>query len=482
MISLALIIIPLVFAFVAALCNASMARMVAIFSSLCSLVVAVIALCQFQKTADYQFEFVTEWIPSIGAQFHLGIDGISILLVLLTNILAPIILISTDTKYKRQSFLFGLILFMQAALVGVFLSLDVLLYYLFWELALLPIYLIILMWGGDNRYKTVVKFFIYTLAGSLLMLASILYVYLKSPGVNFTIDNFYNNGLSVAEQRWVFLGFFAAFAIKIPIVPFHTWQAATYTEAPTSGTMLLSGIMLKMGTYSVLRWLLPVTPLALPIMTPYIIVLCVAGVILGSLIALNQKHFKTLLAYSSLAHVGLISAGMFALNMDGIKGSLIQMFNHGIIVVGLFYIAEIVYRRTNTYQITELGGIRLHAPHLASMFMVLLLGSVALPLTNGFVGEFLLLNGIFQYNMWLSAFAGLTIILGAAYMLRLYQRTMLGLDHRYQIIIPDLSGTEKLVLIPLVVIVIYLGIFPGYFLDIISPSVEKLLSVIKTMN
>jgi NADH-quinone oxidoreductase subunit M len=482
MISLALIVIPFVFALVVAFCNNNTARIIAIIGSLINLLVTIYAFSQFEKTTDYQFAFLADWIPSIGAKFHIGMDGINILLILLTNILSPIIIISTDIKHNKPSLLYGLILFMQCALLGVFLSLDVLLYYLFWELALLPVYLIILLWGSENRYKTVVKFFIYTLAGSLLMLASILYVYLKSPGGNFSIDNFYNNHLSALEQKWVFIGFFAAFAIKIPIIPFHTWQASTYTEAPTSGTMLLAGIMLKMGTYSLLRWLLPITPLALSSMMPYAIGLAVAGIIIGSVIALTQNHFKTLLAYSSLAHVGLISAGIFALNMDGIKGGLLQMFNHGIIVVGLFYIAEIINKRTSTYQLSEMGGIRTHAPQLATYFLLLVLASVALPLTNGFIGEFLLLNAVFQYNMYLSILAGLTIILGAAYMFRLYQKTMLGLDYQYQRIIPDLSITEKIVLIPLTVIIIYIGIFPGYLLDVINPSVEKLLSIIKIVN
>jgi NADH-quinone oxidoreductase subunit M len=280
----------------------------------------------------------------------------------------------------------------------------------------------------------------------------------------------------------VFLGFFAAYAIKIPIIPFHSWQPETYTNAPTPGTMLLSGIMLKMGTFSLLRWLLPIAPLALPFVTPYVIGLCVAGVLYGSLIALSQKNIKTLLAYSSLAHVGLISAGVFSLNADGFNGALLQMFNHGVIIVGLFYVVEIIYNRTDTYHIPDLGGLRNNAPTLAFFFLILVLASVAMPVTNGFVGEFLLLNGIFQYKLWACLIACTTVILGAAYMLKMYQRVMLGSDHQYLKIINDITLEEKFVLLPLAAIILLIGIWPDLLLAPIKPSVEHLLSIIKIVK
>ena len=481
--SLVLLLIPLIFSVIAGFLPGSSSRVSAMVGALLNLFVSVYIFTQFKTSSEYQFPFLADWIPSIGATFHIGIDGINLLLILLTNLLIPVIIFTVKSDETNKPGLFyAMIMFMQAALLGVFLSLDVLLYYLFWELALIPIYIIILLWNSEGGYKTVVKFFIYTLAGSLLMFASILYVYLKSPGGNFSLENFYNNHLSEQEQIWVFLGFFAAYAIKIPIIPFHTWQPDTYTQAPTPGTMLLSGIMLKMGTFSLLRWLLPVAPLAIPVLNPYIMALCTAGVVYGSVIALSQKNLKTLLAYSSLAHVGLISAGIFALNADGFNGALLQMFNHGVIIVGLFLIAELIFNRTNTYYIPDMGGLRNNAPTMAFLFLIILLASVAMPLTNGFVGEFLLLNGVFQYNIIFALIGGLTVILGAAYMLKMYQRSMLGSEQHYNKTITDLTNGEKMYLFPIAGIILFIGLYPSLLLDPIKPSVENLLNIIKIVK
>ncbi len=481
--SLVLLLIPLIFSVISGFLPGVSSRVSAMCGALLNLLVSIYIFTQFKTSSDYQFSFLSDWIPSIGAKFHIGIDGINLLLILLTNLLIPVIIFTVKTdETNRPGLFYALIMFMQAALLGVFLSLDVLLYYLFWELALIPIYIIILLWSGQGGYKTVVKFFIYTLAGSLFMFASILYVYLKAPGGNFSLDNFYNNHLSQPEQIWIFLGFFLAYAIKIPIIPFHTWQPDTYTQAPTPGTMLLSGIMLKMGTFSLLRWLLPIAPLAISTLNPYIMALCVGGVVYGSVIALMQKNLKTLLAYSSLAHVGLISAGVFALNADGFNGALLQMFNHGVIIVGLFFIVEIIHNKTNTYFISEMGGLRNNAPTMAFLFLIILLASVAMPLTNGFIGEFLLLNGIFQYNVAASIIGSSTVILGAAYMLKMYQRTMLGADYSYSKTITDLNFGEKVFLFPLIAIILVIGLFPSILLDPIKPSVENLLNIIKIVK
>lgn len=481
--SLLLLILPLVFSVITGFLSGKNARASAMAGALINLVVAGYAFTQFEANTSYQFAFLSDWIPSIGAKFHIGIDGINLLLILLTNLLLPVIIYTVKHEDSNRSGLYYcLILFMQFALLGVFMALDALLYYIFWELALIPIYLILLGFSSQPDFKTFVKFFIYTLAGSLFMFIAILYVYIKAPGGNFSIDNFYNNHLSEQEQIWVFLGFFIAYAIKIPIIPFHTWQPDTYTKASTPGTMLLSGVMLKMGTFSLLRWLLPVAPLALATVTPVVIILCIIGIVYGSIIAIRQKNIKTLFAYSSLAHVGLISAGVFALNADGFNGALIQMFNHGIIIVGLFLIAEIIYTRTETYHISELGGIRNEAPTLAFTFLIIILASVALPLTNGFVGEFLLLNGVFQYNQWMAVVGGTTVILSATYMLRMYQRTMLGLDRDYTKTILDLSYVEKIMVLGLVLIIIVTGIWPSILLDPIKPAVENLLNIIKIVQ
>jgi len=455
-------------------------KSLAMISALINLALAIYVFNSLDPTGGLQFTYRSNWIPSIGAFFHIGVDGIAALLVLMTNILMPVVLLRIDSKRTNSNIFYALALLMQAGMLGVFMAQDALLFYLCWELALIPIYIIIFLWGDENRVKTVVKFFIYTLFGSVFMLGSILYIYSKLPSPNFSIDSFYNNGLSQVEQIWVAGGFLLAFVIKIPLIPFHTWQANTYTQAPTSGTMLLSGIMLKMGLFGLLKWYIPVTPLAVTTLNPILIGLALAGVLYGGVLAFNQKNLKTLLAYSSLSHVGLIAAGILVFNYDGLSGGVLQMFNHGIIVVGLFYVADLILDRTGTSYIPELGGIRQNAPALAASFLVLTLASVALPLTNGFVGEFLLLAGIYDYNVWAAVIGGLTIIIGATYMLRMYQKTMLGLDYRFQKVITDLNTEELLVLGCLIVIILFVGLFPNYILDTIKPSIESLTQITQT--
>jgi len=351
-----------------------------------------------------------------------------------------------------------------------------LLYYIFWELALIPIYFIALRWGGPNRVNVTLKFFIYTLAGSLLMLFGFIMLYWYNPEHSFDIRELYRTYISDKNQSWLFWMFFLAYAVKIPIVPFHTWQADTYRESPTQGTMLLSGIMLKMGTYSLLRWLLPIVPMGVHQWGPVAISLCVIGIVYASVIAIKQKNLKNLLAYSSLAHVGLIAAGIFALNLHGFQGSVVQMLAHGINVVGLFFCADIIFNRTNSINLDNLGGIRNLAPQFASVFMVIVLGSVALPLTNGFIGEFLLLYGVYEYNTWLSVFAGLTIILGAVYMLRMYKKVMLGNPGPRVLEFKDLYWNEMLALGILVVLIVVMGVYPKPIFEIAEPVLQTILN------
>jgi NADH-quinone oxidoreductase subunit M len=365
---------------------------------------------------------------------------------------------------------------MQFALLGVFMAMDGLLYYIFWELALIPIYFIALRWGGVNRAPVTLKFFIYTLAGSLLMLFGFIMLYWYNPNHSFDIRDLYNTQISSYNQSWLFWMFFIAFAIKIPIVPFHTWQPDTYKEAPTQGTMLLSGIMLKMGTYSLIRWLLPVVPEGVAKWGPLAITLCVIGIVYTSIIAIMQSDLKKLFAYSSIAHVGLISAGIFSLNIQGMQGSVVQMLAHGINVLGLFFCADIIFNRTKTFNIDGLGGIRNLAPQFNTLFMIIVLGSVALPLTNGFIGEFLLLYGIYEYNSWLSVFAALTVILGAVYMLRMFQRVMLGNVNDTTSAFEDVKWNEKLVLNIIAIVVIVMGIYPKPVFDIAQPALETILN------
>ena len=477
MITLLLLFFPLLAALLVYLVGHKLSSKLALGLAVVELAISGIALSRYLDNGADQFYIMQEWIAVPKISFHLGLDGLSLLLVLLTNLLSPLIILSAFNRLipNAKSY-FALILLMQFALVGVFMAMDGLLYYIFWELALIPIYFIALQWGGPNRIPVTLKFFIYTLAGSLLMLFGFIMLYWYNPEQSFNIRELYNLAISKENQSWLFWMFFLAFAIKIPIVPFHTWQADTYREAPTQGTMLLSGIMLKMGIYSLLRWLLPVLPLGVAQWGPLAITLCVAGIVYASIIAIRQTNLKNLLAYSSLAHVGLISAGIFAINLYGFEGSVVQMMAHGINVVGLFYCADIIMNRTNTNEISSLGGIRNMAPKFATMFMVIVLGSVALPLTNGFIGEFLLLYGVYEYNTWLSVFAGLTIILGAVYMLRMYKKIMLGAVSANVPVFRDLYWSEFVALGIIVILVIVFGVYPQPIMEIAEPALQEILN------
>jgi NADH-quinone oxidoreductase subunit M len=472
---LLLIFLPLVGALAAAF-SGNAAKHVALASSIVSLAFALITVCNFTPDASIQFVVNQPWIQELGINFHIGIDGISIVTVLLTNVLTPLIILAGyQHNYKSPNAFFALILFMQSGLLLVFTALDAFLFYIGWEAALIPIYFICAVWGGKDRIKVNMKFFVYTIAGSLFMLLGIIYLYLQNPAKNFDIQAFYNLNLDSAQQAWIFWAFFVAFAIKMPIFPFHTWQPNTYTEAPAIGTMLLSGIMLKMGIYGVIRWLLPVVPLGVQEWGHTAIILSVIGIVYASLIAFTQKNAKKLVAYSSIAHVGLISAGIFALNQQGMQGAMVQMLSHGINVVGLFFVLDIISSRLKTNKISELGGIAKQAPQLAIVALIIVLGTVALPGTNGFIGEFLLLVGVYQYNVWIAVFAGLTIIFGAVYMLRMYQNVMLGKTNDLTVNFTDIKGSEKVVLYTVCALVILLGVYPKPVLQLSEASVQHLI-------
>jgi NADH-quinone oxidoreductase subunit M len=396
--------------------------------------------------------------------------------------LTPIIIFSSfGNIYKNAKAFYALILFMAFAMAGTFLASDGLLYYIFWELSLIPIYFIALIWGNgdvEKRKKAVVKFFIYTLAGSLFML--IAFVYLYQQAGSFLLEDLYKLNLSATEQLWIFLAFFLAYAIKIPLIPFHTWQASVYQKAPAVGTMLLSGIMLKMGLYSIIRWQLPIAPLAAKEYMYIFISLGVAGVIYGSIVALRQKDLKKLLAYSSLAHVGLIAAGTYTLTIDGLRGAVLQMIAHGFVVVGLFFISEIIFRRYETRTIAEMGGIRTQSPKFASMFLLLVLASVALPTTFNFVGEFTVLYSLSQINLWFAFVGGMTIILGAYYMLKMYQQVMLGETNTK--VFTDVTFKEGFALVLIITVLFFFGMYPKPITDLITPSLENILTHINRIN
>ena len=472
---LLLIFLPLVGAIITAFAGKS-AKIVSTVFSVVSLVLTLVIAGNFIPNASTQFEVNLPWIADLGINFHAGIDGISMLVVLLTNLLVPIIILSSyNHQYENPAAFYALILFMQCGLLLVFTALDAFLFYIGWEAALIPIYFICAIWGGKDRIRINMKFFVYTIAGSLFMLMGIIYLYLQNPAHNFDIQAFYALNLDSAQQGWIFWAFFIAFAIKMPIFPFHTWQPDTYIAAPTQGTMLLSGIMLKMGIYGVIRWLLPIVPAGVHDWGQVAIVLSIIGIVYASLIAFTQKDAKRLVAYSSIAHVGLISAGIFAFNQQGMQGAMVQMLSHGINVVGLFFVLDIIFSRVKTNKIEELGGIAKVAPQLALTFLIIVLGTVALPGTNGFIGEFLLLMGVYNYGIWAAAIAGLTIIFGAVYMLRMYQNVMLGETNSLTITFTDIKGTEKLVLYTICALIIVLGVYPKPILHLTEASVQHLL-------
>jgi NADH-quinone oxidoreductase subunit M len=473
---------PLVAALITLALDAKQTKVWALAASLVEMFISLYVAFSFNPTSAVQYEINQPWIASLGINFHVGIDGISLLLVLLTTVLTPFIILSAfkNTIEKPNSY-FALILFMEMALVGVFVALDGFLFYIFWEMALIPIYFICLRWGGFNRGPVTLKFFIYTLAGSLIMLIGFIYLYYQTPGAHsFDLKALYSAGQNLPpyEQGLIFWAIFAAFAVKMPVFPFHTWQPDTYHTAPTQGTMLLSGIMLKMGIYGVIRWLIPVVPAGVAAWGQTALVLSVIGIVYASCLAIIQKDLKRLIAYSSIAHVGLIAAGIFSMNKLGLQGAMIQMVSHGIVIVGLFYIIDIIISRTSTQEIASLGGIRNTAPIFTTTFVVIMLGSVALPLTSGFVGEFLLINSVFQYNYVIGSVAGLTVILGAVYMLRSFQATVLGETNSVTSKFADIDTTEKLVLFPIVLMIIIIGIYPAPLLKISEVAVNDLYNII----
>ncbi len=418
------------------------------------------------------------WILQPNVSFALNADGLALALVLLTVSLTPIIIFSGfGNKFENSKNFYALVLFMAFAMTGTFLASDGLLYYIFWELSLIPIYFIALVWGhgdAEERKKAVIKFFIYTLAGSLFMLVAFAYLYSKAG--SFLVSDLTKLNLTATEQTWIFFAFFFAYAIKIPIIPFHTWQAKVYQKAPTIGTMLLSGIMLKMGLYSVIRWQLPIAPLAAKTYMPILIGLSIAGVIYGSIVALRQKDLKKLLAYSSLAHVGLIAAGCYTVTAAGLSGAVSQMIAHGFVIVGLFFAAEVIFRRFGTYKIDEMGGIRPQATKFTSMFMILVLASVALPGTFNFIGEFTVLYSLSQVNIWFAVLGGTTIILGAYYMLKMFQNVMLGETNTK--VFADVTTNETIVFVIIIAFLIFYGLYPKPIVDLVNPSIVEILKQI----
>lgn len=477
MLLLPLLLIPLVTAILTYFSGKN-AKLVSLGGSLLNAVFVLYVLYVYNSSRQETISFSIPWIPQLGASFSLMMDGISLMLTILSAVVMPMILYASfNRNYQDSNILYALMMLMNAAMVGSFIAADGFLFYVFWEIALIPIYFICLKWGGDGRQKVTLKFFLYTTFGSLFMLFSFIYLYQHTSDHSFALQSLYQAGrsLPVMEQGFVFAGIFMAFAIKMPIFPLHTWQPETYYIAPTPGAMLLSGIMLKMATYGIIRWLIPVVPLGIAEYGIYAVGLSVISILYGSFLAIVQKDYKRLIAFASIAHVGLISAGLLSANVQGIQGGLIEMLSHGVNTVGLFFVYDIIVTRTGTSDMNRLGGIRDIDPRLGFMFLIIVLGVVALPFTNGFVGEFLMIIGLFQYHQVLGALAGLSIILGAVYMLRSFQKMMLGKVKDEAVKYQKHTKQETALLVIICLFIVGFGVYPKPILAISEKSVLELL-------
>jgi len=476
MIVLVILLIPFITGLLLLLIrNAATVKLAALTSAIVSLV-ATLNLVFTARLSSYSIN----WINFLDINFALGYDGTSLIMLVLTSLLFPfIIMAGMKREQKHAGLLYALILFTQSALTGVFLAQNAFLFYIFWELTLIPLYFILLLWGGEGRRNVTFKFFIYTLTGSLFLLFGIIYLYSITPGAHTTdFSAFSQLNIPANTQVWLFWVLFIAFAIKMPVFPFHTWQPSTYTMAPTQGVMILAGVMTKMGIYGALRFLFPVIPLGVQYWQTTVIVLSLIGVIYASVIAFRQTNLKTLIAFSSMAHISLMVTAMFVLNYFSLQGLLFQVLSHGVTIVALFYIVMLIEEKTGTLELPQMGGIKLLAPNMAILFLLVVLGSIALPLTAGFVGEFLLITGLFQQSIWFAAFGGITMVLGAIYMLYAYQRVMLGEKKSGFGNITDLSRIDYIVLIPLITIILILGIYPQPVFNLVEASVNTMQNLL----
>jgi NADH-quinone oxidoreductase subunit M len=437
------------------------------------------------EAPDQQFKFIEQhdWITSIGAQYFLGIDGISFLLIMLTTVLGFLSVLSSWTAIQeRAKEYYGMFLLLQTGMLGVFMALDFFLFYVFWEVMLVPMYFIIGVWGGPRKLYAAIKFFLYTLAGSVLMLLGILALYFRfhsDTGIyTFNVLALIQHTWPENLQFWVFWAFMIGFAIKVPMFPFHTWLPDAHVEAPTAGSVILAGVLLKMGTYGFVRFSLPLLPQASsnPKIVKVMVVLSLIAIIYGALVSMMQRDMKKLIAYSSVSHLGFCTLGIFALNPHGLSGSVLQQINHGISTGALFLIVGLIYERRHTREIKELGGLSNVMPVYATLFMIVMLSSIGLPLLNGFIGEFTILQGAFEVSWRWAAWAVLGIVLGAAYMLWLYQRTMFGTcDNPQNQALKDLNLREIMTLVPLVIWAFWIGLYPKPFFKVLEKPVAAIV-------
>jgi len=484
----ALIFTPLLFSILLLFVRSDRDTAIKYIALIASIVVFVISLplyFAFEMSAEMQFTEFASWIPAFGIDYRLGIDGISLFMVLLTTFLTPIIILASWKGITKnvKGFMISMLI-LESGIIGVFVSLDLFLFYVFWEVMLIPMYFIIGIWGGENRIYAAIKFFIYTIVGSLFMLVAILVLYFYHGGLtgNYTFNllEIQKIAIPLGYQTWLFLAFGLSFAIKVPIFPFHTWLPDAHVEAPTGGSVILAGVLLKMGAYGFLRFCLPLFPHAVEKFTPLIFVLAVISIIYGALVAMVQPDLKKLVAYSSVSHLGFVMLGIFALNNQGVQGGLIQMVNHGLSTGGLFLIVGMIYERRHTRMISDFGGLAKNMPILTTFFMIMTLSSIGLPGLNGFIGEYLILLGTFLNNKIYAVLGATGVILAAVYMLLMFQRVMFGkLDKEENKKLKDLSGREIALLVPIVAFIIFIGVYPNAFLKKMEPSVNHLIETVQ---
>jgi NADH-quinone oxidoreductase subunit M len=464
----------------------SVVKGIALVVSLLTFIVSLALYTEFDDAApDMQFVEQRPWIPGLGISYHLGVDGISLWLVLLTTFITPICGLAAWRSIEKGvvGFMFSL-LTLETAMTGVFCALDLFLFYVFWEAMLIPMYFLIGVWGGHRRIYATVKFVLYTMAGSALMLVGILYLYFQNNN-SFDLMTLFARTEPLPHQNLLFLAFFIAFAIKVPLFPFHTWLPDAHVEAPTAGSVILAGVLLKMGTYGILRFCLPLFPEGAAAYTPLVATLSVIGIIYGALVAMVQPDLKKLVAYSSVSHLGFVVLGLFALNHQGAQGGILQMINHGLSTGALFLIVGMIYDRRHTRMIADFGGLSKRTPIFATFFMIVTLSSIGLPGLNGFVGEFMILLGSFVSDSFSRVYAILAatgVIFAAVYMLWMFQRVMFGtLDNPKNQELSDLNLREILVLLPIVVFIVWIGVYPRPFLKRMEKSVSHVLTQSKPM-
>jgi len=467
--------------------NDKSVKMFALLSSIATLVVSVISLCYTDVAAHPEFFYYNNvsyvWMPYIGSSFSVGLDGMGFLLTFLTAFSYPLIFAATyKSEYKNPNAFFALLLLTQAGIMGVFVATDALLFYFFWELALIPIYFLCSRWGGEKRIHATFKFFVYTFLGSLLMLVGIIFVYVHTAPVSadsahsFSINAFYNAVLSPGQQDWLFWLFFVAFAVKIPIFPFHTWQPDVYEQSNYPSVIVLSGLMVKMGAFGLIRWILPIFPAAIAKYDHLVMVLCIIGLLYASCIALYQNDLKRFVAWSSIAHLGLMSAAIFAANSLSLQGVMLEMLNHGINILALWVVVDIIEKKTGVRKISELSGLAGKSPALAIFLVIIAFANIALPLSNSFVSEFLMLNGVFDFNIWFGVFGTIGIVLSAVYMLAMVQKTFFGKANVLAEQAKKMSAGQGIVLFVLVIAILFLGIYPEPVIHLTQSTVTDILS------